>query len=446
MTYNFDLFIIGAGSAGLAAAKQAAKYGIKVAIAEQDHLGGCCVNRGCVPKKMMVYAADYAAAMQNAANYGWEVRSSNFHWQNFRKKRDQELQRLRQVQQQALQQAGVQLIQGHTRFLDAHTLDVNGQKYTADHILIAVGGKPIKADTPGIEYTITSDELLNVEQLPQRIAIIGGGYIGVEFASTLRGFGCDVTVMNRESCILEGFDEAIQIAVRDGFIERGIQIFCNTTTDKIQPTPEGLCLHLTGDCPEKLHVDAILCAIGRNPNLDELELEIAEVKFDKKAIAIDHNNRTNQPHIYAVGDCTNRKQLTPVARTEGRRAVDAMFGKPADEVDSNFIPSAVLSRPEAASVGLTEAQAKEQYGDNVKCHCKEFTPLRYSLTEEKEKALVKLVVEGKSDRILGIHIVGENAAEIVQAAAIALQKGMTRRELIQTIGVHPSTAEELLSV
>ncbi|HEY9625440.1 MAG TPA: glutathione-disulfide reductase [Crinalium sp.] len=446
MSYDFDLFIIGAGPAGLAAAKQAAQYGVKVAIAEQQHLGGCCVNRGCVPKKLMVYAADMAATLREAADYCWDIASSQFHWQQFREKRDQELQRLRQVQQQALQQAGVRLLQGHTHFLDAHTLDVNGHTYTADKILIAVGGKPIKLDIPGIEYAMISDDLLNVEQLPKRIAIIGGGYIGVEFASILRGFGCDVVMMNREACILEGFDDDVRSLVREGLIQRGIQSLCNTTTDQITQTSDGFCLQLKGDCPKQIVADAILCAIGRAPNLERLNVEATGIEFDQKAIAVDEQSRTTQPHIYAVGDCTNRKQLTPVARTEGRAAVEAMFGKPANPIDYNLVPSAVLSRPEAASVGLTEAQAREQYGDAVECHRKEFLPLRYSLTKDQQKMLIKLVVDRKSDRILGIHMVGDNAAEIVQSVAIALHKNMTKQELTQAIGIHPSSAEELFSL
>lgn len=446
MSYNLDLFIIGAGPAGLAAAKQAAQYGVKVAIAEQSHLGGCCVNRGCVPKKLMVYASDFAAAMQNATDYGWEISTSHFHWQQFQAKRDRELRRLRQVQQQALQQAGVQLLQGHTQFLDAHTLEVNGQKYTADKVLIAVGGKPIQPKIQGIEHTVTSDELLNIKQLPSRIAIIGGGYIGVEFASLLRGFGCEVTVMNREACILEGFDQDVQATVRKGLMQRGIHSLCNTTASEIIQTEAGLCVYLKGDCPEKLLVDVVLCAVGRAPNLDSLGLETTGVEFDKKAIAVDEYSCTTQPHIYAVGDCTNRKQLTPVARTEGRIAVDVMFGKTISSLDYNLIPSAVLSRPEAASVGLTEAQAKEQYGDSIECYCNEFMPLQYSLTEHQQKALIKLVVDGKSDRILGVHMVGESAAEIVQSVVVSLHQGMTRQELIQTIGIHPSTAEELFSI
>jgi glutathione reductase (NADPH) len=443
MTYDFDLFIIGAGPAGVAAAKQAAQYGVKVAIAEQQELGGCCINRGCIPKKLMVYASDFAATLQEANDYQWDACFSQFHWQQFRQKRNQELQRLRQRQQETLEQAGVQVIKGHTHFLDAHSLNIADQRYMADKILIAVGGKAIKPDISGIEYALTSDELLAIDQLPDRIAIIGGGYIGVEFASILRGFGSDVTVMDRESCILEGFDDDVRSRVRDGLMQRGIRSLCNTTTDKITQTPDGINLHLTGDCSETISADVVLCAIGRAPNLEELELETTGIEFDKKGITVDAQNRTTQPHIYAVGDCTNRKQLTPVARTEGRAAVDAMFGKPAPPLDYDLVPSAVLSRPEAASVGLTETQAREQYGDAVECYCHEFLPLRYNLTTHQENALLKLVVDGRSDRILGIHMVGEQAAEIVQSAAIALHNHTTRQVLMQVIGIHPSNAEEL---
>lgn len=446
MTYDFDLFIIGAGSAGLAAAKQAAAHPIKVAIAEQRELGGCCVNRGCIPKKLMVYASDFAAALQDAKDYQWDACSSHFHWQQFRAKRDHELQRLREVQQQSLEQAGVTILRGHTQFLDAHTLSMDGQTYTADKILIAVGGNPIKPDIPGIEYTVTSDELFMIDQLPQRIAIIGGGYIGVEFASVLQGFGCEVTIIDREACILDGFDEDVRSHVQNTLHERGIQTFGKTTPDKITQTPEGICLHLTGDCPETIVADRVLCAIGRGPNLDGLGLEAAGVEFDQKAIAVDSQSRTTQPHIYAVGDCTNRKQLTPVARAEGKAAVDTLFGNRPATLDYDLVPSAVLSRPEAASVGLTETQAKEKYGDAVQCYRQEFVPLRYRLTNHPQTALIKLVVDGTRDRILGIHMVGENAAEIVQGAAIALHQQMTRQAVMQMVGIHPSSGEELFAL
>lgn len=446
MSYDFDLFIIGAGPAGLAAAKQAADYGVNVAIAEQHALGGCCINRGCIPKKLMVYASDIAEAMRTAADYQWEPCFSQFHWQQFREKRNQELQRLHQVQQQALDQHGVQLLKGHTQFVDAHTLSVEGQKHSAHQILIAVGGKPFKPKIAGIEHAITSDDLINIEQLPKRMAIIGGGYIGVEFASILNGFGCDITLMDHEACILDGFDDDVRSRVREGLLHRGIQSLCGTTTDKITQTSDGLCLHLTGNHAGSIVVDQVLCATGRAPDLEELGLEATGVEFDQKAIAVDHNHRTTQPHIYAVGDCTNHKQLTPVARNEGRAAVDAMFSQTDAELNYSLVPSAVLSRPEASSVGLTEAQARERYGDAIECYRTEFVPLRQRLTDNQQPALMKLVVDKNSDRILGIHMVGEHAAEIVQSAALSLHANMTRQALMQTIGIHPTSAEELFSL
>jgi glutathione reductase (NADPH) len=443
MNYDFEVLVIGAGSAGLAAARQAAQYSKSVAIAERDQLGGCCVNRGCVPKKLMVYAADYAAEMRNAADYAWEGHSSTFNWQQFRARRDRELQRLRQQQQRSLEKVGVKLLQGETRFSDAHTLEIAGQKYTAENIIIAVGGKPVKPDIPGIEHTLTSNELLNIEQLPRHIAIIGGGYIGVEFASILRGMGCGVSLIEREPLILDGFDDDLRIAVQSGLIDRGVQHFGQTSPEQIQQISEGVCLHL--DNAEKIVADVILCAIGRMPFLDGLGLAATGVEFDQKAIAVDEQSRTTQPHIYAVGDCTNRKQLTPVARAEGRAAANHIFGQTVQAIDYQQVASAVLSRPEAASVGLTETQAREIYGDRVECYRKEFVPLRFSLVENPPQGLLKLVV-GQDDRLLGIHMVGEGAAEIIQLGAIALAKNVTRQELMGAIGIHPSTAEELFSL
>jgi glutathione reductase (NADPH) len=445
MTYDYDLFIIGAGPAGLAAAKRAAQQDLKVAIAEQDHLGGCCVNRGCIPKKLMVYAADYASALKDATEYGWQQCSSQFQWQQFLNKRNHELQRLRKTHERSLQDPGVNIYRGHAQFVDDHTLIVNDQKRTAEKILIAVGGKAIKPEEPGFEYTVTSNELLNLEQLPERIAIIGGGYIGVEFASILQGLGCEVTIVNRENMILEGFDDDVRSAVQEGLAQRGVKILCNATTEEITKAAQGFCLQLTGDRTHQLSADIVLCAIGRTPNLEALELEKAGVEFDQKAIAVDQYGCTSQPHIYAVGDCTNRKQLTPVAKAEGQIAIDRMLGKPTDDLDYDFVPSAVLSRPEAASVGLTEAQAREQYGDVVECDRKEFVPLQFSLMAEPQQALIKLVVNRETDRILGLHMVGVGAEEVVQCGLVAIQKGVTRQDLLQTIAIHPSTVEELFS-
>lgn len=440
---KYDLFVIGAGPGGLVAAKQAAKYGAKVAIAERAHLGGTCTNLGCIPKKLMVYAADFASLAETAEDYGWTKPTLEFNWQQFKQIRDRELDRLRHVQQSALEKQGVTIIRGSAQLIDQHTIAVDDQKFTADKILIAVGGKPAQPKISGIEHTITSDEMFQLDQLPKRLAIIGGGYIGVEFSSVMRGLGVEVTVMNREDCILEGFDEMISSTVRQGLVDRGIQSLCNTTTDKIERVGNEIQLHLTGDRSDILTVDTVLCAVGRAPNLENLGLETVGVEFDKKAIAVDEFSRTNIDNIYAVGDCTNRKQLTPVARAEGKAFAETVFNNQPTQIDS-LIPSAVCSRPEAAMIGLTESEAREKYSDRIQCYQSEFTPLFETLTERKSKSKVKYVV--LDDRILGIHMVGEDATEIIQGFSLAMKKGITKAEIDAAIAIHPSSAEELFSV
>lgn len=446
MSYDYDLFVIGAGPGGLAAAKRSAQYGVTVAIAEQAQAGGGCVNRGCIPKKLMVYAAAFARLNQDAIAYGWSGGERQFDWQRFVSVRNQEIERLQQVQVQTLAEVGVKFIHDRARFVDAHTLAVGNRTITADKILLAVGGKPVKPKIQGIEHTLTSDGMFNLKALPQKIAILGGGYIGVEFASILRGFGCEVTLMNHETCILSGFDADLAAAVYRGLVDRGIQILCNTTMSAIKPVSEGFCLSLEGDRAETLMADVVLAATGRAPQLDGLSLEKADIKVDKKAIAVDDYSRTNQPHIFAIGDCTNRLQLTTVARAEGKAFADTAFGKHPQTVNYNYVPSAVCSDPEAASVGMTEAEACEQYGDAVRCYQTEFQPLLYSLIEHSSKSLIKVVVEGATDRVLGVHMVGDYAAEIIQSLAVSLQMGVTKQALDQAIGIHPSSAEELFSL
>ncbi|MBD1842395.1 glutathione-disulfide reductase [Cyanobacteria bacterium FACHB-63] len=443
MIMTYDLFVIGAGPGGLAAAKKAATYGAKVAIAESANLGGTCVNLGCIPKKLMVYAADFAAMAEAATGYGWEIGTPKFSWQRFKQQRDRELDRLRHVHQSALKQRGIDIIPGRATLIDAHTIAVNDQKFTADKILIAVGGKPNRLKIPGIEHTMTSDQMFQLEQLPKRIAIIGGGYIGVEFASVLRNFGVEVTLMNREHCILNGFDELISSTVRAGLIDRGIQSYCNTTADKIEHIGNEIQVHLKGDHTDILAVDTVLCAIGRTPNLDDLGLETVGIERDGKAIAVDKFSRTNLPNIYAVGDCTNRIQLTPVARAEGKAFAETVFNNQPTEIDS-LIPAAVCARPEAAMVGLTELEAKEQFGDGVQCYQTEFTPLFDTLSKQKSKSIVKFVTY--DDRVVGIHFVGADATEIVQGFALAMKKGITKSEINRAIAIHPSAAEELFSL
>lgn len=450
MKYDYDLLVIGAGPGGLAAAKRAAGYGAKVAIAEAEHLGGICLNRGCVPKKLMVHAADFADLSEDARGYGWDLASKQLDWQRFVAARNEYVQHLHQVHQKSLHQAGVEILRDYATFVDSHSLQVGDRKVTADKILIAVGGKPVKLPIPGIEHTLTSKEIFQLEQIPQRLGIIGGGYIGVEFASTFRSFGTEVFLIDQSDCILSGFDQDIQATVQEGLLQRGIQSFGNTTPQKIERNAEGLHLTMSGDCPQSLTVDTILCAVGRTGNLDDLGLEQAGVEHGKKAIAVDDHSRTNQNHIFAVGDCTGRLPLTPVATAEGRAFADTVFGNQPRQVNYSLVPSSVFSRPEAATVGLTEAEAKEQYGDRARCYKTEFQPLFYGLSKsykQSQQNLMKVIVDhSQGDRLLGIHLVGEHVTELIQGFVVAMKLGATLQDLNDTIGIHPSSAEELLSL
>jgi len=467
MSYDYDLLVIGAGSAGLAAARRSASYGVKVAIVEQEQLGGVCTNRGCVPKKLMVYAANFSRQLAAAQDYGWSLSDTKFSWRQFVEASDQVIDQIHHSQQQTLAEAGITLIRGHATFIDSHTVSVDqqntdtaqagGQKITADKILVAVGGKPIKPSIPGVEHAITSREMFHLQELPKRLAILGGGYIGVEFASTMRGLGVEVSVLDQSHCVLSGFDQDLQVAVRDGLRDRGINIFCSTTAESIQSTPQGLQLTLSGDVQEErpamLTVDTVLCATGRSPNLGALNLENVGVEVNEKQIVVDDYSQTTQENIYAVGDCTNRLPLTPVARAEGHAFADTVFGHQPRKLDYGLIPSAVFSHPEAATVGMTEAQARECYSDSdadnqgddeaIYCNLIEFTPLFDRLTSTSRPALFKQVIHRASDRILGVHLVCEHAAEMIQGIALAMQKGITKREMDQTIGIHPTSIEEL---
>lgn len=445
MTYDYDLFVIGAGPGGLGAAKQAAHHGARVAIAEASHLGGTCANLGCIPKKLMVYAANFGHLAEASKGYGWSGDPPCFNWAEFVKARDQTIEKFRQSHQRSLTKRGIHLIHDWAQFIDAHTLEVGEQKITADHILIAVGGHSSKPSIPGIEHAVTSTEMFHLPQLPKRIAIIGGGYIGVEFASALHAFGTDVFLMNHNHCILNGFDPAISTAIHKGFTDRGIQVACNTTAKEIMQTDRGLQLVLSCDSAD-ITVDLVLCATGRTPNLDNLGLEQVGVEIGQRAIAVDAHSRTSQPNIFAVGDCTNRKQLTPVALSEGRAFADTTFGDYAWTVDYGNVPSAICCRPEAASVGMTETEAQTQLGDAVRCYQSEFQPLFHSMSGQNEKALIKLVVNGENDRVVGIHIVCDHAAEILQGFALAMKQGITKQELDYTIGIHPSSGEEFFSI
>ncbi|MEG4283902.1 glutathione-disulfide reductase [Microcoleus sp. A006_D1] len=446
MTYDYDLFVIGAGSGGLASSKRAASYGAKVAIAENDLVGGTCVIRGCVPKKLMVYASTFSHLYEDAIGYGWSPVESSFNWEKLVTTVDTEVRRLSQLHISFLEKAGVELISGYAKFIDSHTVEVDDKKYTAAKILIAVGGEAERVPIIGIEHSITSREIFLQKEQPKRLAIWGGGYIGVEFACIMNGLGSQVTQIIRRDLILNDFDAEIRTNVQEGMVKHGVEILTESSIAHIEKTPEGLKLTLSGKSSETLTVDALLCATGRKPNLEKLGLENAGVETDKGAIAVTKDSRTNQPHIFAVGDCTNRINLTPIAIAEGRAFADTEFGNNPRAISYENVASAVFSQPEAATVGLNEEEARAKFGDSIKCYTAKFRPMFHALTGADEKTFVKLVVETNTDRVLGVHMVGKDAGEIIQGMAIAVNMGATKKDFDVTIGIHPSTAEEFVTL
>lgn len=452
MSYDFDLFVIGAGSGGIATARRAAQYGAKVGIVESDRLGGTCVNRGCVPKKLMVYASHFPAAFEESAGYGWTVGESSFDWEKMITAVNNEVDRLNGIYQRMLDNSGVTLYEGYGKFVDSHTIEIGDQKVTAEKILIAVGGKPVKPDEiPGIEHAITSREIFHVKEHPKRIVIIGGGYIGVEFACILNGLGSEVTVVIRGEKILKGFDEDIRDEIQTAMGNHGIKIINNSDCDrmKIEKTDSGLKITIPtkDDQEETLIADAVsLAATGRAPNLADLGLENTKVEVVNGAVAVDEYNQTAEEHIYAVGDCTDRINLTPVAINEGRAFADTHFGGQSRKMSYENIPTAVFTTPEAATVGLTEAEAREKYGDAVKVYRSKFRPMYYTLPDKQEKTLMKLIVDTNTDKVVGAHMVGDSAAEIIQGVAIAVKMGATKANFDATVGIHPSSAEEFVTM
>jgi glutathione reductase (NADPH) len=446
MKFDYDLFVIGGGSGGIAAAKQAAGYGIRVALAEQDLVGGTCVIRGCIPEKLMSFAAEFSEDSHNAEGYGWKKARCKFDWQQFIAAKEEEIHRLSQVHTQSLKAAGIELIKGCTTFHNPHTLQVGGRHITTDKILIAVGAKAVKPQIPGIEYAITSQELFNLPQQPKNIAVIGSNYIAVKLAGIMNNLGSQVTQIIQDDHILEAFDEDIQIAVQEALSKRDVQILNNSKVKSIQPLGNELNLVLSGKQQNELSVDTVLYATERVPNTSSLALEKAGIQVTKGAIVVDENNRSTQPNIFAVGDCINRLNFTPVAIAQGRAFADTQFGNKPNTICYECVPVTVSSHPEAATVGLSEAQAREKLGDSVRCYRSKFRPLLHSLAKRDEKTLIKLVVDSSSDRVLGAHMVGEGAIEIIQCLAIAVRLGVTKKEFDATIGIHPSVAEEFFSL
>lgn len=447
MNYDYDLFVIGGGSGGIASARRAAEYGAKVAVAEGDRLGGTCVNRGCVPKKLLVYASNFPGLMQDAQGYGWSAVESTLDWSKAIAAIQQELERLNGIYQRMLDNSKVELFRGYAKFVDEHTLEIGDRQVTADKILIAVGGRPVKPDIPGIEHALTSDEMFHLPEQPKRMIILGGGYIGCEFACILNGMGTEVTQVIRGDLILRGFDKDLRATIQEAMQQHGIRLLTQTRVKQIEKMETGLKVTLEGESEEIVLADVVgLAATGRQPNLEKLGLENTNVEIQNGAIAVDANSRTTAENIYAVGDCTGRIELTPVAIKEGRIFADRMFGNKLAIMSYESIPTAIFTTPEAATVGLTEAEAREQYGDAVKVYRAKFRPTYYTLAGRDEKTMMKLVVDTESDRVLGAHMVGDNAAEIIQGVAIAVKMGAKKSDFDATVAIHPSVAEEFVTM
>ena len=436
--------MIGAGSGGLAASKRAAKHGARVALVEGDLVGGTCVIRGCVPKKLLVYGAEYRELLAEAASFGWSVPDPScdpavlFH--NVR----QEVMRLNGIHRTALENHGIELVEGWGRFVDAHTVQVGERQITAKQIVIAVGGRPQRLAIPGGELGWVSDDLFEQEQLPQAITIVGAGYIACEFACILQGLGVQVTQVIRGDRILKGFDRELALAVQEGMEELGVTFRFGLQPTAIKATATGMDL-LCGDT--FIPGDVVLQATGRLAWLEGLGLENAGVEHEPQRIPVDAMHRTNVPHIFAVGDVTDRVNLTPVAIDEGRALADALFAGRQREVNHDLVATAVFTQPELASVGLSEEEAVQRYGaDRVRVHRARFRNLRQSLPKSGPRCLLKLVVDQTNDRVLGCHMVGSHAGEIIQMAAISLGMGATKADFDRTMALHPSISEEFVTM
>jgi len=442
--YDYDLFVIGAGSGGVRAANMAAGLGIRVAIAEQRYLGGTCVNVGCVPKKLFVYASQFQDQFDAAAGFGWTVGKSTFNWPSLIANKNQEIARLQAVYKNRLQKSGVSIITGKAQVLDAHTVAVDKTEYSAERILIATGGWPFVPDIPGKQHIVTSNEMFFLEQLPKRIIIVGGGYIAVEFASILHGLGVDTTLCHRGHKLLSGFDEDIRDFLAAEMTRKGISILFNTDIAAIENAGDSFAVRLIDG--SKMTTDLVLYATGRIPNSTGFGLETLGVKLDdESAIKVNRDYQTNVPSIYALGDVTNRVSLTPVAIAEGMALVNKLYVNQPKPVDYDNIPTAVFSQPTIGTVGLTEAQAREKYPD-IDIYKTSFTPMKSTLSGIDEKTLLKMIVVRSTDRVVGIHMVGTDAPEIIQGMAVAIRAGATKTVFDSTIGIHPTAAEEFVTL
>ena len=443
MSYDYDLFVIGAGSGGVRAARMSASYGAKVAIAEEYRVGGTCVIRGCVPKKLFVYASHYAEDFESAAGFGWHVGERSFDGPMLIANKDKEIDRLNGIYIRNLEASGVEILSGHASVKDAHTVLLDGREISAKYILVAVGATPFMPEIPGIEHAITSNEAFHIETLPDDIMVVGGGYIAVEFAGIFNGLGVNTTLVYRGEEILRGFDNEVRTHLHGELVKKGLTV--KTESDIAEITPSGDGYEVTFKDGSKQTTGLVMYATGRVPKTDDLGLQQAGVALGARGeVLVDARSQTNIDSIYAVGDVTERAQLTPVAIREGAAFAETVFNNNPQEVDHSLIPTAVFSQPPIGTVGMGEEQARAA-GHAIDVYATDFRTLKDTLSGSDEKTLMKLIVEQDSDKILGLHIVGPDSGEMIQAFGVAVTMGATKAQFDATIAVHPTAAEELVT-
>ncbi|WP_240454027.1 glutathione-disulfide reductase [Halomonas sp. NO4] len=444
--FDYDLFVIGAGSGGVRAARTAAAAGARVAVAEDRYLGGTCVNVGCVPKKLYSYAAHFHDAFDDSAGFGWTLAEApRFEWTTLRDNKVSEIKRLNGIYANLLDNAGVRLIHGRARVQDAHHVEVAGERLSAEKILVAVGGWPWVPDFPGNEHVVTSNEVFDLEHFPERFLVLGGGYIAVEFASIFNGLGSDTHLIYRGELFLRGFDQEVREFTRDEMDKKGVQVHFGTNIERIDRGENGLAVTLTSG--ERLEVDAVLAATGRRPNLADLGLDTLGVALNSdSSLAVNARFETSVPSILALGDVSGGPELTPVALAEAMQLVQHHFGDtPPPPLDYERIATAVFCHPNIGTVGLSEDAARERYGA-IRVYRTDFRPLKHTLSGSQERCLMKLIVDDASDVVVGAHMVGEEAGEVIQGIAIAVRAGLTKADFDATVGIHPTGAEEFVTL
>ncbi|MBI2365605.1 MAG: glutathione-disulfide reductase [Deltaproteobacteria bacterium] len=442
--YDYDLFTIGAGSGGVRASRMSASFGAKVAVAEERYLGGTCVNVGCIPKKLLVYAAHFSEDFEDAAGFGWTVGERSVDWRKLIANKNKEISRLNGVYRKLLGEAGVEILDGHAEIVDPHTVTVDGKRHTAKYILVAVGSWPVVPKIPGAEHAITSNEAFHLAALPARGIIVGGGYIGVEFAGILHGLGCHTYQLYRGELFLRGFDDDIRRTLADEMRKRGIDLRFNRDIKRIDKV--GDILKATLNDGNTIEANQILYATGRVPLTQNLGLERIGVRLKNNgAVAVDEYSKSSVDNIYAIGDCTDRLMLTPVAIAEGMAVANTLFNNKPTKPGYLNVPTTVFSAPNCGTVGLTEQDARQR-NFQVDIYRTSFRPLKHTLTGRHEQTMMKLVVDAANDRVLGCHMVGPDAGEIIQGLAVALNCGATKAQFDATIGIHPTAAEEFVTM